>query len=152
METILNLLWLVVTLGIFGVWSSRWLPARRHRQVRALHEGLALLCALALLFPAVSLTDDLHPQIVAVDASAGKRNAYQLVANSSHARVAAGKSLHRRISIVAVLPLGLAHSDLAAGDLLRVSGSVSVSARNVSRRDRSPPAHSLAIDFVMARA
>jgi hypothetical protein len=143
METILNLLWLFVTLGIVGVWTLRWLPARRRPRTRALREAVALLCALALLFPAVSLTDDLHPQIVAVEAASGKRNACQLFAQPSHSRVAVGKSLHKRISLDAVLPLGLAQSELAAGDLPQVFGSVSLSSRAIARRDRSPPVPSV---------
>jgi hypothetical protein len=39
-----------------------------------------MVCFLALLFPVISLTDDLHPEIVAVDAASGKRNACLIAA------------------------------------------------------------------------
>src|ERR1700731_267039 len=93
METILNLVWLSITLGIAGVWGLRWLPARRPPHRRAMREAIALGCALALLFPAISVTDDLHPAIVALDATAGKRHVCQLVAQLAHVRTSTGQAL-----------------------------------------------------------
>jgi hypothetical protein len=43
-------------------------------------EAIAMVCFLSLLFPVISLTDDLHPEIVAVDAASGKRNACLIAA------------------------------------------------------------------------
>src|ERR1700694_5279952 len=100
METILNLVWLSITLGIAGVWGLRWLPARRHPRRRVVREAIALGCALALLFPAISLTDDLHPAIVAVEATAGKRHAGHLVAQVAHGRTASGKALRNSAAAV----------------------------------------------------
>jgi hypothetical protein len=50
-------------------------------------EAVAMVCVLALLFPVISLTDDLHPEIVAVDAASGKRNACLIAASTAHLRV-----------------------------------------------------------------
>ncbi len=47
-----------------------------------------MVCILALLFPVISLTDDLHPETVAVDAASGKRNACLIAASASHMRSA----------------------------------------------------------------
>jgi hypothetical protein len=74
METLLNLLWLAVTLAALWLWRFRWRASRRDPQARVLPEVIAIGCALALLFPVISLTDDLHPETIAVDASSGKRN------------------------------------------------------------------------------
>lgn len=49
-------------------------------------EAAAMVCFLALLFPVISLTDDLHPEIMAVDAASGKRNACLIAASASHVR------------------------------------------------------------------
>jgi len=49
-------------------------------------ESIAMVCVLALLFPVISLTDDLHPETVAVDASSGKRNACLIAASQPHVR------------------------------------------------------------------
>ncbi len=47
-----------------------------------------MVCVLALLFPVISLTDDLHPETVAVDAASGKRNACLIAASAPHMRAA----------------------------------------------------------------
>ncbi len=44
-----------------------------------------MVCALALLFPVISLTDDLHPDIVPADTVSSKRNHCLLAANGSQA-------------------------------------------------------------------
>ncbi|HTC63962.1 MAG TPA: hypothetical protein VK709_14050 [Candidatus Saccharimonadales bacterium] len=49
-------------------------------------QSVAMVCVLALLFPVISLTDDLHPETVAVDAASGKRNACLIAASCPHAR------------------------------------------------------------------
>jgi hypothetical protein len=142
METILNLVWLAITLGIAAVWSLRWLPARRHPRRRAVREAVALGCALALLFPAISLTDDLHPAIVAVDAASGKRNACQFVAQLAHARTASGRALTN--AAAAVVPAGFTLVKLTTGDLLRSGGERRpFSSTSVVCSGRSPPVNSL---------
>jgi len=83
METFLNLLWLIVTLAALWLWRFRWLVSRRNPRARVFLEVVAIGCALAVLFPVISLTDDLHPEIVAVDASSGKRNACVMVAGTT---------------------------------------------------------------------
>ena len=80
METLLNLIWLVLALAGLWVWRFHWLVSRPNPRARLYLEAVAIGCALALLFPVISLTDDLHPEIVAVDASSGKRNACLMVA------------------------------------------------------------------------
>ena len=47
-----------------------------------------MVCVLALLFPVISLTDDLHPETAVVDAASGKRNASLIAASASHVRSA----------------------------------------------------------------
>jgi hypothetical protein len=63
MELLLNAIWLAVAITLTLVWRLRWLPQLRecpadHRKWQSL---VGLICVLALLFPAISLTDDLHP-------------------------------------------------------------------------------------------
>jgi hypothetical protein len=54
MELALNLVWLILALPAFVVW--------RRQSASARSSGIVLLgCLLALLFPIVSVTDDLHP-------------------------------------------------------------------------------------------
>lgn len=141
METILNLLWLSITLGIAGVWGLRWIPARRDPRGRAIREAIALGCALALLFPAISVTDDLHPAIVALDATSGKRNASHLVVQFAQMRTASSKAL--RTPAVAVLPRGFTECEFTSSDLAFAADALKVSFRSTYSSGRSPPAASL---------
>ena len=76
MELLLNLIWLVLALG--SLWAYLRAFTRDRRQFLL---GLgALLCILVLLLPAISITDDLHLDAVAVeDSSAVKRALSQVI-------------------------------------------------------------------------
>lgn len=60
MELFLNILWLALALGAFGLWSLGILLTRR-RHCGPLPQLALLTCVLVLLFPVISATDDLHP-------------------------------------------------------------------------------------------
>jgi hypothetical protein len=63
-ELLLNLCWLAVSAGALVAWHAnrrRKGCAEDSERVRA--EGVALVCALILLFFPISITDDLHPEI-----------------------------------------------------------------------------------------
>lgn len=85
METVLNLVWLGVTLAVLGLWRFRWTGARRKPGHDVRLEAVAMVCILALLFPVISLTDDLHPEVVPVEAASSKRALRLLAAPSAHA-------------------------------------------------------------------
>jgi hypothetical protein len=86
METLLNVLWLAVALALIGLWRFRWFSSRRNPRAGVLPEIVAIGCAISLLLPAISLTDDLHPEIVAVDTASGKRNSCLLLVGAMSAR------------------------------------------------------------------
>jgi hypothetical protein len=88
METFLNLVWLAVALAAIGLWRFRWAGSRPHPTFSSRMEAAAMVCFLALLFPVISLTDDLHPETAVVDAASGKRNAILIAASASHVRSA----------------------------------------------------------------
>jgi len=70
MEVLLNAIWLLVAMGTFVFWCPR-----RRRGTRSDREHdlsfvmLALAVALVLLFPVISLTDDLHAEQAAMEDS-----------------------------------------------------------------------------------
>jgi hypothetical protein len=66
METLLNAIWLAITVVLLVTWHTRWLPvrARRRNSPAGRNSFIALVCALVLLFPAISLSDDLHPVLI----------------------------------------------------------------------------------------
>ena len=86
METFLNLVWLAITVAAVWLWRCRWIVSRKTPRHTPRMEAVALVCVLALLFPVISLTDDLHPETVAVDAASGKRNACLIAASAPHLR------------------------------------------------------------------
>ena len=70
MEVLLNGIWLLVAIGAFLIWR----PERRRGTPTGRGHGksfgiVALTCALVLLFPVISLTDDLHAEQAAMEDS-----------------------------------------------------------------------------------
>jgi hypothetical protein len=92
METILNLVWLGVALGSTALWFLRWSLCKRKPTGSIRAEIIAMGCAILLLFPVISLTDDLHPEILAVDAVSGKRNGVSLAAPTARPHEPASKA------------------------------------------------------------
>jgi hypothetical protein len=59
MELLLNLAWLLLAIPAYWLWR-RSMPANRRHGFSSLQCLLALGCALVILFPVISATDDLH--------------------------------------------------------------------------------------------
>jgi len=137
METILNLVWLAVTVAAIWLWRYRWAASRRNPTHSTRMEAAAMVCFLALLFPVISLTDDLHPETVAVDAASGKRNACLIAASAPHAQATqASLGTHFAIGVISK-PFVRANPTL--GELaLRSKLHLPVSLAN-SSPGRSPP-------------
>ena len=73
MELLLNLAWLLLALPAYWLWR-RGAGARRARRLSALQSFLTLACALVLLFPVISATDDVHAMRAEMeDSSTSKR-------------------------------------------------------------------------------
>ncbi|MGA8428349.1 MAG: hypothetical protein WB729_00900 [Candidatus Sulfotelmatobacter sp.] len=71
MELLLNLVWLLLAIPAYLLWRNA--SRAQHSSVNSLHCLFALGCALILLFPVISATDDLHAMRVEVD-EYSKRN------------------------------------------------------------------------------
>jgi hypothetical protein len=79
MESFLNLLWVAIATAAFCFWRTRWLHENREHRRRPLQEWTAFSCALVLLFFAVSLTDDLHSELMIFDeCSTSRRHSLSL--------------------------------------------------------------------------
>jgi hypothetical protein len=77
MELLLNLAWLLLALPAYWLWR-RGAESRLARRVSSLQCLLALACALVLLFPVVSASDDLHAMRAEMeDSSTNKRTVRQ---------------------------------------------------------------------------
>ncbi len=70
MEVLLNATWLLVAIAAFLLWYPReHSGARANREKNQNFALLALSVALILLFPVISLTDDLHAEQAAMEDS-----------------------------------------------------------------------------------
>ena len=68
MELFLNAVWLLLSAATLCLWLSPRRAPRMERNARGL---IVLACALLLLFPVISMTDDIHAQQITIeDASA----------------------------------------------------------------------------------
>jgi hypothetical protein len=74
MELLLNLAWVVISLVAIFLLRGDW----RKRKSPPLREWIALATFLFVLFPVISLTDDLHPEIALAEAATGKKH-FQLL-------------------------------------------------------------------------
>lgn len=83
MELFLNFVWVLIAVFGLSVWRVCWAPGRSGRR-EPLREWTAIVAALVLLFFAVSLTDDLHSDLVLFEESAnGRRQGVTLVSPHS---------------------------------------------------------------------
>jgi hypothetical protein len=84
MELLLNLAWVLLVLPAYWVWR-RGAGARVAGRVSALQFLLALGCAVVLLFPVISATDDLHAMRAEMEESAtSKRTAVRQAGVDRH--------------------------------------------------------------------
>ncbi len=85
MEILLNTFWLFVTIAAFLFWrTGKYRSSLRSRQTTPLGI-LALISALILLFPVISVTDDLHAEMAVMeDGSGAAMKARALSQGSSH--------------------------------------------------------------------
>jgi hypothetical protein len=75
MELLLNIVWVLAAAGILGIWRTRWVHQRQRTPRHSFLEWTAVSVALILLFFAVSMTDDLHSQILfSEECSTSRRN------------------------------------------------------------------------------
>ena len=83
MELLLNLVWLLLALPAYWLWR-RGAGARAARRITALQFLLALSCALVLLFPVISATDDLHAMRAEMEESASSKRAVRQAGSEKH--------------------------------------------------------------------
>jgi hypothetical protein len=137
METLLNLIWLFISVAGIWIWLRWWSPRHAGNEVRLKQGWMAVVVLIFLLFPVISMTDDLHPGPAYMeDSSASKRRGPAL-------RQAAAHRIHSqaRSAAVATLPpnpdFALALLDAAN---LAVERSFASSASRLTVSGRAPPA------------
>jgi hypothetical protein len=135
LEVVLNIVWLLIALAAFLFWRPKGRETASARGlVGSFCRVVSLTTALVLLFPTISVTDDLHQeQAVMEDCSRSILKARELV--DSHQRM--GKSLLP--TLLAALPYfgALPHS-FAAG-VIPLETPVLVLTLISAHEGRSPP-------------
>jgi hypothetical protein len=83
MELLLNLAWLLLALPGYWLWR-RGAGARAERRVSSLQCLLALGCALVLLFPVISASDDLHAMRAEMEESSSSKRTVRQAGTDKH--------------------------------------------------------------------
>lgn len=141
MESFLNLLWVAIALSAFGVWRVYWVRQHRDGLRQPFLEWTAFACALVLLFFVVSLTDDLHSELVIFDECSTSRRQTSLCTGPHHGQ---NDATGPNAPFAAILPQLALNSALQEISLLAAvprSGPVFLEGDLAS--GRSPPASSL---------
>jgi hypothetical protein len=137
MELALNLIWAIITVASYAL-LFRYLASRRTNPARGPSRSqcvVALTCVLAILFPVISLSDDLHEmQATLVEASSSALVIRKCVVNhsSNHAR-----ALHQVPFVLALFAASARRAVLgflAAQQVARFSPGLPLAASG-----RSPP-------------
>jgi hypothetical protein len=137
MELFLNILWMLIAVGLLGAWRTRWVHQRHRAPRHSLQEWSALSIALVLLFFAVSMTDDMHSEIVALEeCSTSKREL--ICSPGAHALPQSGTELHTPSwAIAPSVPFFGSSSSIRKFDLVaQVRSSILLSNHSSSR---APP-------------
>ena len=137
MELVLNILWLLIALGGVSVWRMRWAQQARSRRHEPWHEWTAFVCALVLLFFVVSLTDDLHAELIVLEECCASRRHVNCLHSAHDSR----QPDHFPTGPVVAIIAASAHSTDFAFEPLFVSApnSLCVSPEQKSHSGRAPP-------------
>jgi len=80
-ELFLNIVWVVVAAAVLGTWRINWVHQRKRTLLRSIWEWTSICVVLVLLFFAVSMTDDLHSDLIVFEeCSSSRRNSVLVVA------------------------------------------------------------------------
>jgi hypothetical protein len=101
MESLLNILWVLTAVAGLCVWRLRWLRQEGISERTPAQEWTAMIAALVLLFFAVSLTDDLHSELLLNDEGATARRC-SLVSSCGHAATHGANAIH--VANAAIMP------------------------------------------------
>lgn len=94
MELFLNILWVLMATGVLWTWRVHWVHQRKRTLDHSLREWTAVGVALVLLFFAVSMTDDLHADIVLFDECSANRRGSSFSVDVQQPSLHSGVALH----------------------------------------------------------
>jgi hypothetical protein len=134
MELLLNLAWLLLAIPAYLLWRSSTLP-KHTRGFSSLQCLLALGCALVLLFPVISATDDLHAMRAEMEESPASKRSIRQAGNE---KVIPQTTLQSPPALLTSLPSFLLTTDF--GIVLPREVSLLPLAPSLVNAGRAPPA------------
>jgi hypothetical protein len=134
MELLLNLAWVLLALPGYWLWRQG-AGARQSRLVSSLQFLLALGCALVLLFPVISASDDLHAMRAEMEESSPSKRAVRQASSEKHS------AWVNRLQGAPALAGSAAGQPEPQAVLLEVRdiGSTPLARRSVRHAGRAPP-------------
>ena len=133
MELLLNLAWVVISLVAIFLLRGDW----RKRKSPPLREWMALATFLFVLFPVISLTDDLHPEIALAEAATGKKH-FQLL--QAHGPASQPQSSHAPGNHAVVFRNQSRPAlESQSARILELNASITISAPAKVTSGRAPP-------------
>ena len=140
LELFLNLLWLLIAVLAFGVWKAHLSGGGRAPGGQTRRSWIALGCALVLLFFVISMTDDLHSEVMLVeDATSSRRHVCSQQACPHH--VTSAKLSHDAAPPAA--SQSLVAPRLSFSELVTPAHSPAILSRAYALPGRAPPSFSL---------
>lgn len=100
MENLLNLCWVLLAVAALLAWRCQATHARAGQRRRL----VALLCVLALMFPVISASDDLHPAAQAIEDSSKRTQKAWATIKSVATHVKYGPSPAVLVQVPGVVP------------------------------------------------
>lgn len=136
MELFLNIFWFAITVAGVILWRTRWAREHRIRRHASWREWTAFVCSMVLLFFVVSLTDDLHAELMLIEECSSSRRQASCFACPHHPSAENPNTIHPW----AVLPRQMKFDSFACVALVLPTPERQQSAANVrSASGRDPP-------------
>jgi hypothetical protein len=135
-ELFLNLLWVVISGVALVLWQVHWRHEHSSDRTRGYRARIALVCVLVLLFFPISLTDDLHTELLLIGDSSAQRRSVSAFADGHKYQTAATRAAELLAIVAGVLRVAPGERfDTLVGD--EVPFSCLLLARPT--QDRAPP-------------
>ena len=129
LELFLNLAWLAIAISALSAFAM-WARAEKSAGGR-LRVGIAVACGLALLFPIISVTDDMSPDTTALEEWSAARRAALIIINVAHAAVA--------VPVVAVIEQSAKELFVCIGLVVLTFSALTTATFATARSLRAPP-------------
>jgi hypothetical protein len=134
-ENLSNLTWLIFAFASVVLWRRKLLPGLGSRAHRSL---LALICLVVFMFPVISISDDLHPDLIIAAEGDGKSK--RLLKSADHASSQVAARAHGAALSGCALPVLVIPQLVVLGRLEPIVPSGLNLGASRCQRGRAPPA------------